>query len=283
MRAGSLRAAADALGLSHPTARRRLGQLEEQLGLQLFERRRDGLHPTREANELRHAAEDVERAIHTLGRIAQAADPALRGPIRVTTPDILAHDLLMPDFVAFQQRWPEIELHVDMSYGIADLERREADVAIRAVPIGRRPQEHLTGRKAATAYHAIYGEGERWIGWRGAAEDRAWIADTDFPEYPIVGAMDDPMLQRSACAAGLGITTLPCFFAEPLLRRRTKPKPYFDTWVLVHPDLRRSPRLRAFRDAMVDALKRKRPRLAGRGYKDPSVSTNRPGSTGLAK
>lgn len=263
VRTGSLRAAADSLQLTHPTARRRLGALEEQLGLKLFERRRDGLHPTLEADALRDAAEDVERAVHALRRVAQATDPALRGPIRVTAPDIVASDLLMPDISAFQKRWPEIELQLSISYALADLDKREADVAIRAVPCGRRPAEHLTGRKAGTSYHAVYGEGDHWIGWKGEAEDRPWIRETAFPELPIRGAFNDPVLQRVACADGLGLTLLPCFFAEPMLQRRSTPKAHFDLWVLVHPDLRRSPRLRAFRDAMVEAIQRHRPRLEG--------------------
>ncbi len=264
MRAGTLRAAADTLELSHPTARRRLGALEEQLGLKLFERRRDGLHPTLEAEELRGAAEEVERAVHALGRIAQAADPALRGPIRVTAPDIVASELLMPDFVAFSRRWPELDLRVDISYQVADLDKREADVALRAIPSGKLPAQHLTGRKAATSYHAVYGEGEQWIGWRGEQEDRVWIRDTPFPDLPIRGALNDPALQRAACAAGMGLTMLPCFYADPTLPRRTTPKPHFDLWILVHPDLRRSPRLRAFRDFIVEAIGRHRPQLEGR-------------------
>ena len=263
LRRKSLRGAAEALHLSHPTARRRLGQLEEQLGLQLFERRRDGLHPPVEASDLRDAAEAVEGAVRALARAAQAADPALRGPIRVTAPDVVASDLLMPDFVAFQSRWPGIELHVESSYGVANLEKREADVAIRAVHHGRHPAEDLAGRLAGTAYRAVYGEGEHWIGWTGGASDQRWIKDTPFPDLPAIGAFDDPLLQRAACIGGLGLTLLPCFFAEPHLPRRTDPWPHFDLWVLVHPDLRRSPRLRAFREAMVAAIKRAQPRLQG--------------------
>lgn len=263
MRGKSLRRAADALNLSHPTARRRLGQLEDQLGLQLFERRRDGLHPTLEAGDLQHAAEAVERAVQALGRVAQAADPALRGPVRVTVPQIVASDLLMPDFVAFAKRWPQIDLQIDGSYAVADLDRREADVAIRLMPHGKRPAEHLTGRMAGTSYSATYGEGDHWIGWHGASQDASWIKDTEHPELATRGAMNDGVLQRAACEAGMGLTVLPCFFAEPALRRRTEPKPSFDLWVLVHPDLRRSPRLRTFRDAVVAAVKRLQPRLAG--------------------
>ena len=201
--------------------------------------------------------------MHRLGRVAQAVDPALNGPIRVTAPHLLISELLMPDLVAFQKTHPGIELRVEASYDVADLERREADVALRAMPPGVRPAEHLTGRLAAVSYKAVYGRGDHWIGWHGGDADRAWIEATPFPTLPVIGAFDDAVLQRAACAAGLGLTTLPCYFAEPLLERRSKPTPQFDVWVLVHPDLRQSPRLRKFRDAMVAALKRHQPRLKG--------------------
>lgn len=116
MRTKSLRGAADQLNLSHPTARRRLGALEAQLGLQLFERRRDGLHPTLHAGDLQHAAERVEQALQALRRVTRAADPALRGPIRVSVPDVVATDLLMDDFVAFAERWPQIDLRIEPSH-----------------------------------------------------------------------------------------------------------------------------------------------------------------------
>jgi DNA-binding transcriptional LysR family regulator len=263
MRASSLRQAADELGVSHPTAGRRLSALEDRLGLHLFERRSDGLHATPEAVKLAGAAEEVERAMLALGRIAQAADPELRGPVRVTLPEIFATDLLMPDLVAFSQRWPEIELQIDASYDVANLAQREADVAIRYMALDRLPSEDLTGRKAVTGHVAVYGVGDTWIGWRGAMQDASWIKDTPFPDLPVRGAMNNAGVQRSACAAGMGLTQLPCFYAEPLLTRRSEPQAAFDIWVLVHPDLRRNPRLRVFRDAVVDALKRHRKRLEG--------------------
>jgi DNA-binding transcriptional LysR family regulator len=79
------------------------------------------------------------------------------------------------------------------------------------------------------------------------------------------GSILDGEMQRAACAAGLGMVSLPCFHAEPMLERRSEPRPGFDIWVLVHPDLRRNPPLRVFRDFVVEALGRRRARLEGRG------------------
>jgi len=270
VRAPSLRRAAEQLQVSYPTARRRLTQLEQSLGARLFDRRTDGLHATPKAIELIAAAEKVEEAMLGLGRSAQAADAELHGPIHVSVPDMVATDLLMEDFVSFSKRWPQIELIVQTSYSVADLSRREADVAIRLMMHGKRPKAELAGRMAGTVHTAVYGTEDRWIGWRGGSYDADWIAKSPYPDLPVSGRLHEAMLQRAACAAGLGLTSLPCFFAEPLLERRTPPQPFFDLWVLVHPDLRKNPRLRMFRDAVVESIRRQRARLEGRAEEPPA-------------
>lgn len=264
LRSSSLRQAAAELGVTHPTARRRLSELEERLGLTLFERSPDGLSPTPQAAHLADAAEAVERAMHGFRRVVGAVDPEPRGPLRVTLPEILATDLLLDDISQFCQRWPEIELQLVPSTQLADLARREADVAIRMVARGKHPDESLAGRLAATSYRAVYGTGDSWIGWQGEQRDDVWIKQSPFPNLPVRGAMNHPALQRAACAAGLGLSQLPCFFAEPQLTRITEPEPAYDIWVLVHEDLRTSAKLRLFRDAVVAALRTQRPRLEGR-------------------
>lgn len=268
LRAGSLRAGARGLDVSRPTAARRLTALEERLGLSLFERRSDGIHATAAAAALLPQAEAVERAMQGLTRAAQGADPELQGTVRVTVPPIVAEELLIDDFVAFCQRWPQIEIEVSGEYAVERLDEQAADIAIRFMPVGVPPESTLHGRKVANAHVAVYGRGDCWIGQRGPARDRVWIEKTPWPDLPIRGAMLDGALQRRACAAGLGMARLPCFFADGHLERRTQPEPGLDVWVLVHPDLRRNPRLRLFRDMVADSLRRQRPRLQGREAAD---------------
>lgn len=264
MRSSSLRQAAERLGVSHPTIRRKLESLEEQLGLRLFDRRPDGLHATPEASVLLEKAEQVEASVHALGRCASNAAPALQGWIHVTAPDLLMSDLLAPALAAFVARWPQIELRVETTYKLADLGSREADVALRLLPLGQLPDGELVGKKAATAYTAVYGHAHQWIGWADTASQLERIRETPFADLPIRGVMNNIYLQRAACLAGMGLSILPCFMADPRLVQRTEPKPAGAIWVLVHPDLRRNPRLRLFRDEMVAALKQLRPQLEGR-------------------
>jgi DNA-binding transcriptional LysR family regulator len=263
MRASSLRHAAAILGTSHPTVRRRLKVLEDQVGIRLFDRRSDSLHATPEAFALLERAEQVEASVQAFARGACNADPNLKGAIRISAPDILMSELLAPDLAAFCKRWPQIVLNVDTTYALADLGSREADIAFRIVPRDQMPSQDLTGRKAASMYAAVYGQGRQWIGWVEREQQQQWIRNTPFAELPIHGVMNNVYLQRAACREGMGLAILPCFMADPWLERRTAPEPAADLWVLVHPDLRRNPRLRLFRDEMVKALQRLRPRLEG--------------------
>lgn len=169
----------------------------------------------------------------------------------------------MQDFSDFAAAWPQVRLRIEPTYEVKSLTRREADVAIRVMPHGTLPDGELVGRKAGTIYAATYGQTEQWIGWWGDERDKAFTKATPFADRPMGIVLPDARLQLEACVAGLGLAGLACFMADPVLKRHTKPRPFGDIWVLVHPDLRRSPRLRIFRDTMVEAIERHRPRLEG--------------------
>jgi len=250
VRAGALRRAAADLGVSHATLRRKLVELEEQVGLSLFDRRPSGLLPTPEARELVALAERAEEAVRGYARRASGLSPSLEGPIHVSAPDLLVAELLAPAIGAFCEAHPAIQLRVDTSYDLVDLGHRHADVALRLLPREARPDDNLIGFKAAPLRAAVYGEGERWIGW---TDNVALVSETPFADRPALGAFDNVFLQRALCREGFGLTLLPCFMADGL-RRRTEPTHSADVWVLVHPDLRRNPRIRLFRKAMVAAL-----------------------------
>jgi len=71
MTVGSATAAAAALHITQPAVSRLIADLERQVGFALFERRKRGLQPTKDALLLH---EEVERSFRGLGRIAEAAE-----------------------------------------------------------------------------------------------------------------------------------------------------------------------------------------------------------------
>jgi DNA-binding transcriptional LysR family regulator len=72
-----------------------------------------------------------------------------------------------------------------------------------------------------------------------------------------------------AVEAGLGIGHLPCFIGDvrPSLVRLAPPEPAFaaELWFLTHPDLRHSPRVRAFLDFAARELGKEKRLLEGDG------------------
>ena len=76
------------------------------------------------------------------------------------------------------------------------------------------------------------------------------------------------MLTLSAIKEGLGVSYLPCFLgdADPLLERYCEPEVQHDLglWILLHPDLKRTARVMAFRDYMIKSIQQKRDLFEGR-------------------
>ena len=199
-------------------------------------------------------------------------------------PPSAAHaDVLMPDLVALAERYPDIELRVGPSDDLLDLSRREADVAVRFLRTGSTPPAHLIGRRAGRSCNAAYARPDylarhrvddadalmRWIGWGEGVPRPDWTAATGLPAMEARHGLDDPLLQLWAAGLGLGVAFLPCVLgdADPALVRVPggAPVPRFDIWVLSHPDLRDTARLRAARDHLVSAIEAKADRFEGRG------------------
>jgi DNA-binding transcriptional LysR family regulator len=74
--------------------------------------------------------------------------------------------------------------------------------------------------------------------------------------------------QCAAARAGLGLAALPCFLGDraPQLVRVLPPEPSLagELWLLTHPDLRRTARVRAFMETLARGIRRERDLLEGR-------------------
>jgi len=268
-RGGSVRVAALALGVSHSTVARRIESFEQALGVRLFDRLPDGYVLSALGEQMIERAERAESEVLGLEREVLGQDGKLAGRIRVTMPAPLASELLMPDLVRFGRLYPDIEVDLAISSDIFDLSRREADVAIRFVD---KPAEHLVGRRlpefrdaafAAPDYienHRFNGERAtgRWIGWQDETQYPKWVRDSDFPKCRTRWLVPEVMTQLAAAKAGLGIAHLPCFLGDqdPGLQRVPpgKTKLARPGWVLTHPALRTTERVRVFVKFIVTAI-----------------------------
>lgn len=275
--------AGERLGINHSTVFRRLGQLEAQLGVKLFDRHRAGYAPTPPGEEITALAERIEEDLASVSmRLAGCAvSPA--GELRVTTNDTLLMHLLTPVFAAFREAYPNIRLDIVIGNQALNLSKRDADIAIRATD---KPPETLIGRRLATIHWALYGRREDFPdGGQDldllALFERPWVALGDnfgmihvaryvrdkAPAEKIVYKLNTVLGLAEAIEAGIGIGHLPCFIADtrPALVRLTAPAPEFSTglWLLTHQDLRHSPRVRAFLDFCGAEIARRRVVIEG--------------------
>ena len=99
-RGGSVRAAAERLGVNHSTVLRRIAQLEERLGAHMFEKLPSGYRLTQAGEEVLEFAGQMEASSHLLETRVFGRDQSVRGRLRVTLAPPLATHLLMPDFTA---------------------------------------------------------------------------------------------------------------------------------------------------------------------------------------
>jgi DNA-binding transcriptional LysR family regulator len=277
-----LAGAAERLGVNHSTVFRRLGHLEESLGVKLFERHRTGYALTAAGEEMTALAERMEEDVATFARklAGQVVSPA--GELRITTNDTLLVHLLTPVFARFTSACPDVRLDVVLTNQALNLSKRDADVAIRATD---NPPETLVGRRVATIGWALYGRAEDFP-QPGVVDlvglyDRTWVALGDnlaglkaarfvrdrVPAERIVYKVNTVLGLTEAVESGIGIGPLPCFIADarPALVRLTPPNPDFSAglWLLTHPDLRQSARVRAFMDFVAGEITRRRRVIEG--------------------
>src|SRR5882724_3483592 len=96
--AGSLAGAARRIAVNHASAWRRLGALEQRLGVRLFERTRDGYSPTPAGEAAIATAVRILDDLDALERRLAGEDLRPSGVVRVTTTDTLVEFLAGPLF-----------------------------------------------------------------------------------------------------------------------------------------------------------------------------------------
>jgi DNA-binding transcriptional LysR family regulator len=278
----SLPAAAALLGINHSTVFRRLAQIEEALGAKLFERHRSGYTLTTVGEEMVALAQRVDDDITAFTRKMAGRELAPAGELRVTTNDSLLIHLLTPLFVKFRKKCHDVRLDVVLANQELNLSKRDADVAIRATD---NPPENLVGRRVASIAWALYGRAEDFPDpesidpeslyerdWVSLGENLATLKAVKFVHEHVsperIGYRVNTVLGLAeAVEQGLGIGHLPCFIADrrPGLVRLGPPNPEFaaDLWLLTHPDLRHSPRVRVFLDFLAAEVAKQRKFIEG--------------------
>jgi DNA-binding transcriptional LysR family regulator len=277
VRDGSLSGAARQLGLTQPTAGRHIDQLEAQLALKLFSRSPQGLKPTPAALELVGHAETMAAASQALRRTASGGAGEDRGTVRITASEMVGCEVLPPMLARFRESRPGIALELALSNRNEDLLRREADIAVRMVRprqkslLAKRVGKSPVGLFAHRAYLGKFGvpktvgdlSGHCMIGFDRNDQPLKSLQPLKSGPMPLTREMfafrsDNDSAQLAALKSGVGIGGCQHGIARrypdlsPVLPKVIRFQ--LDMWVVMHEDMRATPRIRRLFDHLVAEL-----------------------------
>lgn len=276
VRTGSLSAAARALKVDHTTVARRVGSLEESLGVRLFDRLPRGWALTADGEQAAERVRGLEEEIFSLSSFARGRSHALGGTVRISATPAFGAMFVMPRLSLLRERHPGIEIELIGESRIANLTRREADLALR---IGRPEGASIVARRLPDFAYGLFGHRDYVasvppLEWTLLGHDES--LESSPPQQwlrryaagrPLAIRSNDIAALFAAVRAGIGVAVLSRYMAklapelvcieqgDELLRR--------ELWLVVHADVRRSPSVRAVMDVIVEITERDRVLIEG--------------------
>lgn len=272
-RTGSLSAAARVLGMTHPTARRHLEELEQFFGARLFTRSTHGLVATELARRVMPEAEAMEASFEAMIRLAREKAGAVEGTLRLSVSEVMGTQVMPAMLTRIMARHPGIRFELCLSDAETDILRRDADIAVRML---RPHQASLVARKVGAIELGFFAH-RSWLAGREEpktlshllaspvliGQDRRHtlahalgMTNTALRPSQILAA-DNDVAQLAALRAGMGvgIMQVPLAAREPeLLRLLPEQSVMMEVWLVTHPDLRSSTLVKAAMQALHEEL-----------------------------
>lgn len=275
-RTGSLTDASRILGASQSTVSRRIDAFERDLADALFVRCRDGYGLTPLGQWLLPEAEAVEARVESLSRNAGAGFENAKGTVRIATPELIAHELIVPALAAFHTAHPDIEIELTADVRPIRLARQEADIVVRGV---RPSQGNYTMRKVGEIAVGLFvSEGyvqrcgrprtaddldrHTLIGWD---REHSFLAMAGWLESATEGRIQSLRTntftsQMVACREGYGLAALPIVIGRRYGLIKVLdcvPDLVLDLWLLLRADARKIKRVQVVSDflqSMFDSI-----------------------------
>lgn len=253
------------LRVDHTTVSRRIGELEKDLAVKLFDRNRDGFVLTEKGHRLFAIAERIEQEASSAPQALGADNAAATGRVRVASMEGLGAFYLAERFAELSVGQPGITVELVTERHLISLTKREADLFISFVhPSGPR----LVVNRVGSFRLALFASSE-YLERCGQPKRRADLAAHTFVDYvedlvaiqPVHWLLDvlEPTnvafrsssmhAQQNAVASGAGIGLLPLFSAKsnpkliPIMANDVRV--YRDVFLSIHEDLEFLTRVRA--------------------------------------
>jgi len=273
---GSLSAAARKLGLTQPTLSRQVAAIELSMGVTLFERVGKAMVLTPTGLDLLEHARAMGIAAEALSLAATGRSQAVDGVVSVSASDAVAAHLLPPLVRQLREQEPGIAIEVMSTNALSDLQRREADIAIRHVKpeqpdlIARLIREAAANFYASEAWvracgHPRTGEDAAHLPFVGSDRSGQFLGYLRQHGLPLSEAnfscyADHSVAHWALVRQGMGIGAMMDEIAleTPGIVRVLDDVPpvRFPIWLVTHRELRTSRRIRVVFEALSQGLAR---------------------------
>lgn len=271
------------LGISSSAVGKSIARLEQRLGVRLLHRSTRSMTLTAEGQRF---LERCRRVLCELEAAQLELTSAALGPsgrLRISMPRV--GELVMPVLIDFMQRYPQIELDIDLSNRMVDVFEEGFDAVIRTGPM---QDSRLTARQLGIFTQRLVASPE-YLHGHGTPQQPADLlehaclmyrfhASGKLDRWPLLGSQElqGTLRQRAICntldsllrvtRAGLGIACLPDFMiAEDVAAGRLRPvlTEHMEHggafWMLWPSSKYALPKLRVFIDHMTTSLFGARP------------------------
>lgn len=266
----SFRAASGALHQSVNALRRRLDQLEEQLGATLFTRHVDGVRLTEEGQRVLAVAQRMETDAFDLVRAASQSTAMIEGEVKLAITEGLGTFWVAPRIAEFRKANPRILVDLRCAMSPADILRLEADVSVqlarptqkdvRIVKLGRmhlmpyaaQSYLHRHGEPRSVAdlvnHHFVEQVADNLVSAKSYADEFGIDAFQMAARNNVSGA------HYFAIATGSGIGLLPTYSSAvgaTVFPLDLGMHAHHDIWLAYHADASRIPRVRQLIDWLI--------------------------------
>ncbi len=275
VRQKSFRSAATELHQSVNALRRRLDQLESQLGATLLTRHVDGVRLTEEGQRVLAIAERMEVNAFDLARAADQRNAEAEGMVTLATTEGLGTFWIAARLNMFMRENPRIVVDLHCAMLPADVLRMEADVAVQL----ERPMQKDVKLVKLGRMHLMPYVSPSYVERNGLPKP-----GPDLIRHPVIVqaaeqlvSVDDyartlkgsgqigPMAMRSnisgthyfAIATGAGMGLLPTYcsaLGATVIPLDFEFCAHHDIWLVYHPDAARIPRVRKLIDWLIEAF-----------------------------
>jgi len=272
--AGSLSAAAKSLNSNQATVSRHIDTLEIALGVKLFKRSVKGICLTKEGQAVFEQTQKIQHSVVKIQRVVQGGEEHASGTVRLSLPEGLGQELLIPALDKFYKTYPDVKLIFNVSATTANLTQDEADIAVRLF----QPEEadlvikHLGEMKmgvyASKKYeknhclpnrlkdlrqHKVITYGDHL----SILPENQWLLNHSEESLRIL-CSDSTVTRFKATTSGIGISLQPEVLAQTnknLIRLfKAANLPAHTVWMVYHKDLQHISRIRVVVDFISDYL-----------------------------